>query len=405
MKKRFRRTCVNNQQTNSVGSIKRAWNFAKRWGRNLLVTGLMTGTTAGVTSCSDTQQEQIKPIGDTGIWAKPYKGEILQDENGNYYMAHRFVMKFKDSVNQDFVENLTKEFGGKVTGHIPQINAFEIEVSGDIDVAITAVSKKESVEIAARNYYSKTARNDNDAYIKNGTKPSITHGDETTHLEDLSDEEYESFKYLEKGLWWSNKIELSAALGLLESSEVELTPTTIAVMDVGFDVGDANDETDNDIDIPYVSSKHHWDFSDWDQDVNSANVHGNQVSAFVSAINNGEKTNGVASATNDGEQVFSILPLKIYTIPTERDTPNNFLDEVIEINLKRLFGDDFRLAASLAYVSEKANELNIRAVNMSLEYLLFVETGLSITQGAVIFHIRISLLQRQQEMVGLFQLS
>jgi len=312
-------------QREHPGFCRRTINKVKKWGAHLLVaTSLATGS-AGTSSCTEpTPQEQRDRITDTGIWAEPYTGDILQDDDGNLYMEKRFVLRIRNSANQTDVEDLIREVDGRITAHIPQINTYEVEIHGDVDDAISAVDGNVVVESAGRNYYFESAW-DNDRYVE---------GD----------------GILYDGTWWSRKIRLSEGLNIIENSGVELTPVTIAVIDVGF-----NSETSE---IPYVDNSYHWDFADWDQDVFGSVDHGSWVASFAAANNNGERTNGVASTEESG--IFSILPLK-----TESDDIYTYL---LERFGTMIIGDDIRISAAVVYAAENAEELNIEAINISMGY-------------------------------------
>ncbi|MFH2106103.1 MAG: hypothetical protein ABII22_02500 [Candidatus Micrarchaeota archaeon] len=114
-----------------------------RFGRALLVGGLIAAPSAGAfVGCTDGQTQEEEPVfPKTGIKIIPYNGEILQDENGTYYMATRFIVAFKEGiqVSDSEVEELT---GGKITGKIPGLNAYQVEVAKEkLDETIGTVGK------------------------------------------------------------------------------------------------------------------------------------------------------------------------------------------------------------------------------------------------------------------------
>jgi subtilisin family serine protease len=316
--------------------IKKITNFsrktatkAKDWGRYLMI-GTALAAAPALVGCADSknQQETDHPIEETGIWAEPYSGDVLQDENGNYYMAERLVMAFKDAATQEQVSELTDEFNGSVTGAIPQLNAFEVNVN-DVDGAVLALRSHPDIRQVNRNYYFEAAW-DNDDYATLGGHSN-------------------------GGLWWSDEIELTNALNHLTDANTPLSPVTIAVIDLSFDVYNH--------DIPYYQHPERpdtfpgYDIGESDYDVHTPGdifAHGTNVSSFAAAMNNGTRTNGVASI---GDNVFSILPLKI----------SGSLIDSLDVGFNsHVLGDDFRIAAALTYANEKSEEYNIQVVNMSV---------------------------------------
>ncbi|MBU0527489.1 S8 family serine peptidase [Candidatus Micrarchaeota archaeon] len=284
---------------------------------------------APIAACSDpNRQEQPRhPIEDTGLWAEPYSGQVLQDENGSYYMAERLIMSFHDPVSHEEVLDLTKNFNGRITGEIPQLNSFEVEVI-DVDSAIHAIAGHSKVRTVTRNYYFESSW-DNEEYTTGEVG-------------------------LDNGLWWSEKIDLIGGLNLLKNSDISLQPSTIAVIDVGFNLENS--------DIPYADSSYHFDFGDWDVSLAPPSIiqgfsagkyaHGTAVAAFAAASNNGELTNGVAAIGST-----KILPLKFFSDNLYTD-PSSYL--------LPLMGDNFRVISALVYVSTVAEELNLTTVNLSL---------------------------------------
>jgi len=334
-----------------VNCARRGAAKLKDWSRYLLIATSLAVAPIALANCTepDRQEQPRRFVEDTGIWSEPYHGEISSDHNGNYYMANRLVMNFNSATTESEVLELTREFDGRVTGEIPQLNAFEVEVN-DLDAAIDAMRMHSKVKLATRNYYFEAAW-DNDRYIENGEEP--------LELETLP-----NFDILYKGLWWSKQIKLSEGLNLIESSETRLEPVTIAVIDTSFDM--------DDWDIPYFEAPPDtpaeysgYDFGDNDDMVHSngwldeesglAGSHGTIVSSFIAAINNSERTNGVASVGTDR---FSILPLKI--------SPGDNLGAIEQILNTHIAGDDFRIASALIYASLKADEYNIGVVNLSI---------------------------------------
>ncbi len=306
-------------------STKRTFNF----GAQLLVAGIVSiSSTEGISCAQPDKEKETSPIELTGIWVVPYTGKVAQDENGAYYMANRFIVRFQGSIDKETVTGMIKDFNGSVTGVIPQLRLFEIETPENIESAMSTMKSKPGVENTSRNYFFDRATTwDNDEYYSEG-------------------------KDYSQGLWWSKSIELTNGLNLLVASGVSLKPVNVAVIDMGFDLGD--------IEIPYVNKKYHYDFADSDGDVSADEdltrdgyAHGNLVASFIGAINNGLETNGVASA---GKSTFGILPLKVHSTSGGNGIPTLY---------ETLFGDDYRVAAALQYIHEEADELNIKAVNMS----------------------------------------
>ncbi len=306
------------RKTYKPSRISKTWDKLKTWGTRLLVGGLFLGTPANmVTGCTEAKQEQQAEK--TGVWLDPYNGEVLQDEEGHYYMAKRFIVKFKRPITQKEVEDLIQGFDGRVTGHLPRINAFQIETKGDLDSVIADIASLSLVDYAIRNYYFKADALtwDNDTYAGE-------HKD---------------------GLWWADKIELSSGLDLLETSRAELEQTTVALIDFGFNRTD---------EIPYADEKYHRDFVEKDNNVfitgeESVSHHGTSTSLFVAALNNEIGMNGVASRKDASNKTFRILPLRMDRNPFFPITADNAM-----------------VAAALEYVGEVADKLNIRVVNMSI---------------------------------------
>ncbi|MFH2020580.1 MAG: S8 family serine peptidase [archaeon] len=327
----------------------RAWHSAKRFGASLLVAGLITAPCAGaMVGCQNTSPTQTsaqdagsktdqdsstteagRPTS-SGIWAEPYKGEVLQDADGNYYMAHRIIVEFKEPITKQQVEELTREFKGRVVGQIPRINAFELEVAGDIDQAIEAVKKLDGIDQVARNYYFRFDNGgswDNDIYEGQN----------------------------KEGLWWVDKIQLSEGLNLLEGSGVELYPTTIAVIESGSFTSSEE--------VPYVDKSYHRNFTNNSGEVFTDYMgieHGKMVSMFIAAVNNGKRTNGVASRKDETQDNFKILPL------TGGISSDILFKGDREALTWEIVGDHFAINSALEYVGDMADELNIRVVNMSL---------------------------------------
>lgn len=290
-------------------------------------------------SSAKASDEQLGFISKTGIWAEPYRGKIAKDENGNFYMAGRLLVNFERPVTKEAVEELTSQYDGRVTGHLPKLDTFEVEVN-DLEKAINHLNKTNAE--AKRNYYFKVNEWDNDTYNP-GTQ-------------DLND-----------GLWWSEKIELSKGLERIKTAGVDLRPVTVAVIDVGFNL--QNNE------VPYTAQSFQFDFADRDRNVHATSdslLHGDFVSQFVAAINNGARTNGVAATVQPG--TFSILPLKMAS--------DSFLTRFDEGFQRLVYGDDFRIAAALLYVDSLPANLNVKVVNMSLGYIIKLKQP-AVTQKAI----------------------
>ncbi len=165
-------------------------------------------------------------------------------------------------------------------------------------------------------------------------------------------------------LWWSKVIQLSETYKYIEDNGVQLRPTTIAVLDTSFDL-EISELRDR-----YVDRRYHWDLGDKDNDVSNRDMwsyyaatactalspilHGTQVAALAAAENNGAMVNGIAYNAR-------ILPLKYLS--------GYILKQLLSGTLSQyLYGDNFAIAAGLAYVGEIKDELNIRAVNMSFAF-------------------------------------
>jgi hypothetical protein len=138
---------------------------ARDWGRYLMVSVALAGIPAS-TGCNgpEPKLQEKEPIEETDIWAEPYKGDVVQDEKENFYMQERIIINFDKKTEVSFVEELTKKFEGRVTGQIPQINSFEVEVL-DVDIAIQSLVSDPKVASVSRNYFFEAAW-DNEQYSK-----------------------------------------------------------------------------------------------------------------------------------------------------------------------------------------------------------------------------------------------
>lgn len=276
-------------------------NGTPRWERYLLAASV-----AASIGCS-------KPkIDETGIWLDHYEGEVAQDQIG-YYAKNRMIISFSIPVEVDAVENMTN---GKVTGVVPTLNAFSVDVD-NVDATIQQVKLNSNVVTASRDYYLVNAY-DNEDYGK-------------------VDQAYTN------GLWWSQKIQLPAALDLLAQAPVGRSPLTIAVIDGGFHVGSPYKE-----ELPYVSdTTYHYNFQNNNSDVETLELadgyHGTNVSLLAAALDNTVRTNGVAIDN------VHILPIKL---------------DLTEKN-PELTGDYMSLIAALSYVTQYSDRLNIKVVNIS----------------------------------------
>ncbi|MFA5091719.1 MAG: S8/S53 family peptidase [Candidatus Paceibacterota bacterium] len=244
-------------------------------------------------------------------------------------MAERIILTLEPPAAEERVLELTKGFGGRITGGIPQLNSFEVAVD-NLDEAISSLLPNPEVRFVNRNYFFE-ATWDNEDYAN-------------THQEAFD------------GLWWSRETHLINGLKQLEGYEGTLNPVTIAVIDTSFDL--------NDSDIPYYrhsddrpSTLSGYDFGDNDADVDSpiaSGTHGTIVSSFIAAKNDGKRTNGVASV---GKNLFSILPLKVISEDLVKAVEYEFNMAIV--------GDDFRIASALEYSGEKRAEYNIKVINVS----------------------------------------
>ena len=322
----------------AAGSVMSA---TKEWGRYLLVSGLIA-CSAG---CGQSDKKAVQEK--SGMWAEPYDGKIDRDENGNFYMDSRFIIKFTETLTIDAAGAVA---GGRVTGQIPQTNTFEIEVStsdsGTIDTSIEAAAVKTGVDYAGRNYYFLSATNwDNEEYITNGASPYPIVPDD----------------YRDKGLWWSRTINLNNGLEALQSSGQTINPVTIAVIDSAFNLN--LDYDFKNPEIPYVEQQYHYDFGDGDNDVNyitsDGMSHGSVVAAFAAARNNGVRTNGVAPI--EGTRV---LPFKVARHITDESIIQYAID-LADTTLGDNLADDFIVTQALRRTLELSDELNIKVVNMS----------------------------------------
>lgn len=298
--------------------------------RKTLFAGLMLGTIIGCSANKkDESTKPTTPLESTGIWTEKFIGPISKDENGHYYMPTRFITKFYSPESKLEMDSYAKDIGGRITGVIPQLNSCEVEISGNLDGAIEAMSKKNNVEYAVRNYFYQPAATqwDNDKFISDGKDPN-------------------------NGLWWVDRIMLSDGLDLFENAN-RFKRTTIAIVDVdGFDLDNSE--------IPYTDRIYHWDFGDADNDVSSPVLHGTQTAILAAAMNNGIGTNGVAT-TRTG-RVFNILPIKILS--------TDWLKIISETMGQLILGDQFRAAAALSYIAETSEKTGVKVVNMSFSYFI-----------------------------------
>lgn len=315
---------------------RKFWDSTKKLGKRAAKFALAVGLGLSIVFGGCGSKETTKPrFEETGIVITPFDGKLLQDENGNYYMANRLLAGFNKEVGDEQVLAFFKQYNGKITGKIPQLKIYEIEVDEkSLDEAISVAKTLSHVSFAERNYFAElTTTLDNDTY----------QGDD------------------KDALWWSKVIQLSEAYKYIEENGVHLRSTTVAVLDTSFD-----------LDIPelrnqYVDKRYHHDFGDSDHNVSNDDVfrwfftgalspfvHGTKVTGIVAAENNDSFVNGVFYNAK-------ILPLKYLS--------SYVLKEVLAGTLPQaLFTDDFKVSAGLAYVGEVNVELNIRAVNMSFSF-------------------------------------
>ncbi|MFH2106998.1 MAG: S8/S53 family peptidase [Candidatus Micrarchaeota archaeon] len=339
-------------------------NTAKKWGRGLLVAGLITAPSAGaMVGCQSTSptQTSTQDAGSktdqdssttetgaqtgSGIWAEPYRGEVLQDADGNYYMADRFIVKFKEPITREDVEKLLGKFNGRVTGQIPGLNAFEIEAKGKLETGISEMGKLEGVEFAGRNYYATATESptpfDNDRYTTQKAKM------------------YET-------LWWARQIQLTEGHKLL--AEVGLHPITVAVLDTSFDLEMSQ------LHDRYVPKQYHKDTGDNDGNVTNANMWGNQESEDIVLATHGTRVVSILASSNNNQvenpadflmngvayqPQIKILPIKLGS--------SNLLQQFLAGAGILVMSDDFRISSGLQHVDDLTDELNIKVVNLSFE--------------------------------------
>ncbi|MFH2106991.1 MAG: S8 family serine peptidase [Candidatus Micrarchaeota archaeon] len=337
----------------------RAWHSATKWGRGLLVAGLIGAPCAGaMIGCTDDQTTQAEEavFPKTGIVTTPYNGEILQDENGTYYMATRFIVAFKEEIyiSDSEVEGLT---GGRITGKIPGLNAYQVEVAKEkLDKAIGEVRKDARVNYSMRNSFLKldTTLDNYDCKKEDGSSCGHT---------------------LNSGLWWKDSIQLKESYDLLEQRAIPLKRVTVVVLDSCFylDHPDLKGQS--------VPSMYHWDVADSTSNKPDSNVscddvdvhlkdkdgnpildqdgnqiknpsysHGTVVTGLIAASNNGQYFNGVAFNAK-------ILPIKV--VQSKSPYAYDYLTLATLIDL-------FAASGTLDYLTSSVLEpLNIKVVNMS----------------------------------------
>jgi len=315
----------------------KAKEFGSRlWEPTKFACGLLLGGALLSSACSDNSQKTALN-GNNDIYTTPYSADILKDENGSYYMGSRFVVTFINETSDAEVQRIADTVGGRITGKIKGLNAYEIEVAeSDLDSSINTIISESNVEGAGRNYFATTFTTlDNDTY---------TGAD--------SDE-----------LWWSKNIRLSEAYGVIDQAGITLNPVTVAVIDESFDL-DLRDLKDQ-----YVSKVYHWDFGDNDNDVSSADMlgvyaslgfldtrpilHGTETSCLCGCANNDIMMNGAMLSAN-------VLPLKIMS--------RTLLQEIASRLSGMLIGDDFRVAAAMSYAYSIKDEVNLGVISLSLGF-------------------------------------
>ena len=344
------------RKTYKPGGISKTWDKIRTWGTRLLVGGLFLGTPSNmVAGCSDAKQEQSE-LDKTGILITPPSTNVIQDENGNFYMADRIIIGVTE-IDDNRVLSITRRYNGRITVRVPGTNMYEIEVDGEIDQIINELQGNSFVRYAERNYFLRSAGK---TYEGCSTPPEEVECSKELDNDCL----IESDELWAEALWWHEKIQLSEAYKLLRERGIELPEVTVAVLDTSF-------QLDNpELRDRFVDSRYHLDVANTDNsgtnrryssetDVSPSNaswngdalhaIHGTAVTAIIAAENNGSKTNGIA--TN-----IKILPIKF--------TSEDFWDEVW-FNITRALGDAGRFSAALDYIKNKADELNIAVINLS----------------------------------------
>ncbi len=331
--------------------ISKAWNKIKSFGTKLLVGGLFIGSVAPtMAGCSETKQEQPNQ-NETDLLITPPSTNVIQDEDGNFYMADRIVVGVTE-IDNNRVLSITRRYNGRITVRVPGTNLYEIEVDGDIDRIITEIQGNGFVRFAERNYFFRSAGK---TYEGCSTPPEEVECSKELDNDCL----IENDELWAESLWWHEKIQLSKAYKLLRERGIELPEVTVAVLDTSFQLN--NPELRD----RFVDSRYHLNAANpglfgenktnvsptnasWNGDARHA-VHGTAVSSIIAAENNGSKMNGVAFNAK-------ILPIKFES--------EHFQDSIIHLG-QVFFGDAARLGAALVHIAEKAEELNIVAVNIS----------------------------------------
>src|SRR3989338_11310151 len=123
------------RKTYKPGGISKTWDKIRTWGTRLLVGGLFLGTPSNmVAGCSDAKQEQSE-LDKTGILITPPSTNVIQDENGYFYMADRIIIGVTE-IDDNRVLAITRTYNGRITVRGPGTNMYEIEVDGEIDQII-----------------------------------------------------------------------------------------------------------------------------------------------------------------------------------------------------------------------------------------------------------------------------
>src|SRR3989338_3827786 len=324
------------RKTFKPSRISKTWDKIRTWGTRLLVGGLFLGTPANmVAGCTEAKQEQSE-LDKTGILITPPSTNVIQDENGNFYMADRIIIGVIEIDDRRILE-ITRRYNGRITVRVPGTNMYEIEVNGDINQIISELQNNGFVRYAERNYFFRSAGKPYEGC-------SVPAEEVECSKELDNDCLIESDELCAESLWWHEKIQLSEAYRLLRERGIELPEVTVAVLDTSFQLDNpelrdrfvdkryhlnaanpgllcgANILCDKTDVTPSETSWNEWFandqgfLGDWTRRETHA-LHGTAVSAIIAAENSGSKINGVAFNAK-------ILPIKF-------SSEHLFTDELI----------------------------------------------------------------------------
>jgi len=236
--------------------------------------------------------------------------KIVTDSNGNEIASNKIIISFQDSVTQTDIDAIVSSLNGTITGFIPQIGFYEVEVP-----TTTATEIENLITTLLTNPLVKTAEKDFVGTIDGST--------------DLTDIE----KRINDGtvnVWGFKQIHADDAFACIRQKKIPLTPPIIAILDNSFvkhpeisskivsgsmDYADADDHPDYQPDAPLQTIDYY--------------MHGTWVAGIAAAANNGEGINGMSYPSR-------LLLMKVFTSkipppgyfgpPTDANSDGDYLD-------------------------------------------------------------------------------